>query len=73
MGSTIRGSDPGKIKRFLPFSKASRPYLEPSDPPIPGTISSRVFRSRLTIHLSLMPRFKNQWNYTSIPPNDLSA
>jgi hypothetical protein len=55
------------------FITASRIVLGPTQPPIhwvPAALSLGVSgRSvRLTTHLHLVPRSKNEWSYTSTPP-----
>jgi hypothetical protein len=52
------------------FTTASRRDLGPTQPPVqqvPGALSLGVKRRgvKLTTHLHLVPRSKNEWNYTS--------
>jgi hypothetical protein len=51
---------------------ASRTALGPTQPPtqyVPGALSLEVKRPgvKLTTHLSLVPRSKNEWSYISTP------
>jgi hypothetical protein len=55
------------------FNTASRTALGPTQPPInwvPGALSWGWSGRgvKLTIHLHLVPRSKNEWSYTSTPP-----
>ena len=59
MGWTVRGSNPGRSKRFFLFSKTSRPALGPTQPSIHWVPSSLPGRSvTLTTHLHLVPRLR---------------
>jgi hypothetical protein len=63
-GSRVRF--PGRLGIFL-FTTASSTALGPNQPPIqwvPGAVSLGV---KLTTHLHLVPRSKNEWSYTSTP------
>jgi hypothetical protein len=66
-GSRVRF--PVGAGNFL-FTTASRTALGPTQPPIQwvtGALSLGVKRPgvKLTTHLHLVPRSKNEWNYTS--------
>jgi hypothetical protein len=55
------------------FTTASRTALGSTQPPIQwvtGALSLGVKRPgvKLTTHLHLVPRSKDEWNYTSTPP-----
>jgi hypothetical protein len=57
------------------FTTASRTALGPTQPPIQWVPGGGVFPwgqsgrgVKLTTHLHLVPRSKNAWSYTSIPP-----
>jgi hypothetical protein len=66
-GSSIRF--PAALEIFL-FTTASRTPLGPTQPPIqwvPGALSLGL-GVKLTTHLHLVPRSKNEWRYTSTPP-----
>jgi hypothetical protein len=69
-GSRVRF--PTGLGIFL-FTTASRMALGPTQPPIqwvPGALSLGLKRLgvKLTTHLHLVPRSKNEWSYTSTPP-----
>jgi hypothetical protein len=71
-GVDDRGSRVPRLGIFL-FTTASRTALGPTQPPIqwvPGALSLGVKRPgvKLTTHLHLVPRSKNEWSYTSTPP-----
>jgi hypothetical protein len=60
-------------RRIFLSTTASRPALEPTQPPIQWVqgvflwgLNARVVK--LTTHIHLVPRSKNAWSYTSTPP-----
>jgi hypothetical protein len=60
-----------EAEMFL-FDTVSRPALGPTQPPIqwvPGVLSLGVKRPavKLTTHLHIVSRSKNEWSYTSTP------
>jgi hypothetical protein len=70
-----RCSIPDRGRGFFPLISASRPALEPTQPPIqwvPGALSPRVKRGRgvmLTTHPLLVPRLRKSRSYTSCHPD----
>jgi hypothetical protein len=67
-----QSSSPGRVKNFL-FSAASRPALEPTQPPIqlvPGVLSPGVKRlGREADHSPpTSAKVKKMWIYISTPP-----
>jgi hypothetical protein len=61
----------GRLKDI--YNEELRNMLGPTQPPIqrvPGALSLGVKRrgGKLTTHLPLVPRSKNEWSYISTPP-----
>jgi hypothetical protein len=69
----VLGFDSRRGLGIFLFTTASRTSLGPTQPPIqwvPGVLSLGVKRPgvKLTTHLHLVPRSKNEWSYNSTPP-----
>jgi hypothetical protein len=69
-GSRVRF--PGGLEIFL-FTTASRTALGPTQPPVQWIPRALSLGVKLTIHLRLVPRSKNEWSYTSIPQYSFMA
>jgi hypothetical protein len=69
----VLGFDSRRGLGIFLFTTASGMVLGPAQPPIrwvPGALSLGVKRPgvKLTTHLLLAPRSKNEWSYTATPP-----